>query len=79
MRANYLDDDEYRELHLHKMPLKIEDSPIGRVREGRPITVPNVLIEKQYRYPELVSKTGLASLLSVPLMTRDKAHAANRN
>jgi GAF domain-containing protein len=59
--------------YLHKMPLKIEDSLIGRVvREGRPVTVPNVLAEKQFRYPELARKTGLASLLSVPLFTRDK-------
>jgi GAF domain-containing protein len=59
--------------YLHKMPLKIEDSLIGRVvREGRPIIIPNVLAEKQYRYPELARKTGLASLLSVPLFTRDK-------
>jgi signal transduction protein with GAF and PtsI domain len=59
--------------YLHKMPLKIEDSLIGRVvREGRPITVPNVLAEKQFRYPELARKTGLASLLSVPLLTREK-------
>jgi GAF domain-containing protein len=55
------------------MPLKIEDSLIGRVvREGRPIIVLNVLAEKQYRYPELARKTGLASLLSMPLLTRDK-------
>ncbi len=59
--------------YLHKMPLKIEDSLIGRVvREGRPVIIPNVLAEKQYRYPELARKTGLASLLSVPLLTRDK-------
>jgi GAF domain-containing protein len=59
--------------YLHKMPLKIEDSLIGRVvREGRPIVVPNVLTEKQYRYPELARKSGLCSLLSVPLMTREK-------
>ncbi len=59
--------------YLHKMPLKIEDSLIGRVvREGEPIIVPNVLAEKQYRYPELARKTGLASLLSVPLLTREK-------
>ncbi len=59
--------------YLHKMPLKIEDSLIGRVvREGRPIMIPNVIDEKQYRYPELARKTGLASLLSVPLMTREK-------
>ena len=59
--------------YLHKMPLKIEDSLIGRVvREGRPIMIPNVVDEKQYRYPELARKTGLASLLSVPLLTREK-------
>jgi GAF domain-containing protein len=59
--------------YLHKMPLKIEDSLIGRVvREGRAIMIPNVVDEKQYRYPELARKTGLASLLSVPLMTREK-------
>ena len=77
-------DDDRRELvisaarcsspeYLHKMPLKIVDSLIGRVvREGRPIVIPNVLQEKQYQYPELARRTGLASLLSVPLMTRDK-------
>jgi uroporphyrinogen-III synthase len=77
-------DDERRELvinaarcstpeYLHKMPIKIEDSLIGRViREGRHIMVPNVLEEKQYRYPELARKTGLASLLSVPLSSREK-------
>src|SRR5437763_151256 len=77
-------DDERRELvisaarcsspdYLHKMPLKIEDSLIGRVvHEGRPIIVLNVLTEKQYRYPELARKTGLVSLLSVPLFAREK-------
>jgi signal transduction protein with GAF and PtsI domain len=59
--------------YLHKMPLKIEDSLIGRVvREARPIIIGNVLGEKQYRYPELARKSGLASLLSVPLMVREK-------
>jgi len=59
--------------YLHKMPLKIADSLIGRVvSEGRPIMIANVLEEKQYRYPELARKTGLASLLSVPLLTREK-------
>ena len=60
--------------YLHKLPLKVEDSLIGRVvREGRPLYVPNVTAEKQYRYPELARKTGLASLLSVPLMSREHA------
>jgi GAF domain-containing protein len=59
--------------YLHRLPLKIEDSLIGRVvRERAPIMIPNVLEEKQYRYPELARKTGLASLLSVPMFTRDK-------
>ena len=59
--------------YLHKMPLKLEDSLIGRVvHEGRPIMIMNVLEEKQYRYPELARKAGLASLLSVPLYARDK-------
>jgi GAF domain-containing protein len=61
------------EEYLHRMPLKIEDSLIGRVvREGAPIMIPNVLEEKQYRYPELARKTNLASLLSVPMITRDQ-------
>src|SRR5215472_6709539 len=59
--------------YLHRMPLKIEDSLIGRVvRERTAIMIPNVLEEKQYRYPELARKTGLASLLSVPMFIRDK-------
>ena len=77
-------DEEKRELtisaarcsspdYLHKMPLKVEDSLIGRVvHEGQHIVVLDVKEEKQYRYPELARKTGLASLLSVPLTARDK-------
>jgi GAF domain-containing protein len=58
--------------YLHRGPLKIEDSLIGRVvREGRPIMIPDVLEEKQYRYPELARKTGLSSLLAVPMFTRE--------
>jgi GAF domain-containing protein len=59
--------------YLHRLPLKIEDSLIGRVvRERAAIMIPNVLEERQYRYPELARKTGLASLLSVPMFIRDK-------
>ncbi len=77
-------DDEKQELvvsaarcsspeYLHKLPLKIEDSLIGHVvRERRAISVPNVIAEKRYRYPELARKTGLTSLLSVPLLAREK-------
>ena len=63
--------------YLHKMPLEIEDSLIGHVvREGRVMVIRDVLEEKQYRYPELARRTGLASLLSVPLMTREKVIGA---
>lgn len=77
-------DEERRELviraarcsspeYLHKMPVRIEDSLIGRVvREARPLIVGDVVQDKEYRYPELARKTGLASLLSVPLLARDK-------
>lgn len=77
-------DEERRELvvsaarcsspdYLQKLPLKIEDSLIGRVvREARPLMVVNVAAEKQFRYPELARKTGLKSLLSVPLFAKEK-------
>jgi uroporphyrinogen-III synthase len=59
--------------YLHKMPIKVDDSLIGRVvREGEPNAVLNVVAEKQYRYPELARKAGLASLLCAPLIARDK-------
>lgn len=56
--------------YLNKLPIKIEDSLIGRVvRERQLVTVPDVTVEKLYRYPELARRTGLTSLLSVPLIT----------
>ena len=43
---------------------------IGRVvREQKLVIVEDVRTEKLYRYPELARKAGLASLLSVPLLT----------
>jgi GAF domain-containing protein len=81
-------DDETQELvisaarcslpeYLHKMPVKVDDSLIGRVvRRGEPTTVLDVLAEKQYRFPELARKAGLASLLCAPLVARDKAIGA---
>src|SRR4030095_8723757 len=56
--------------YLNRMPIRIEDSLIGRVvRERKPVIVQDVRTEKLYRYPELARKAGLASLLSVPLLT----------
>jgi GAF domain-containing protein len=55
--------------YLHKLPIKIEDSLIGRVvRERTLVTVPDVAAEKAYKYPDLARRSGLTSLLSVPLL-----------
>jgi len=59
--------------YLHKLPIKIEDSLIGRVvRERQLVTVPDVAAEKSYKYPELARRSGLVSLLSVPLLIGQK-------
>jgi signal transduction protein with GAF and PtsI domain len=55
--------------YLQKLPIKIADSLIGRVvRERQLVMVPDVSMEKSYKYPELARRSGLASLLSVPLL-----------
>jgi GAF domain-containing protein len=55
--------------YLQKLPVKISDSLIGRVvRERQLVMVPDVSMEKSYKYPELARRSGLASLLSVPLL-----------
>lgn len=59
--------------YLQKLPVKIEDSLIGRVvRERTLVAVQDVAAEKSYKYPELARRTGLASLLSVPLLIGSK-------
>jgi GAF domain-containing protein len=59
--------------YLSKLPVKIEDSLIGRVvRDRTVVTVPEVAAEKSYKYPELARRSGLASLLSVPLLVGNK-------
>jgi signal transduction protein with GAF and PtsI domain len=59
--------------YLNKLPVKIEDSLIGRVvRERTVLTVPDAAAEKGYKYPELARRTGLSSLLSAPLLVGQK-------
>jgi len=59
--------------YLQKLPIKIEDSLIGRVvRQRTLVTVPDVAAEKSYKYPELARRSGLVSLLSVPLLVGPK-------
>jgi GAF domain-containing protein len=59
--------------YLQKLPIKIEDSLIGRVvREKQLVAVPDVAAEKLYKYPELARRSGLTSLLSVPMLVGQK-------
>jgi GAF domain-containing protein len=69
IRAARCSSPEYRQ----KLPVKIEDSLIGRVvRERQLVAVPDVAAEKSYKYPELARRSGLTSLLSVPLLANQK-------
>ena len=62
------------EQYRRKPHLKTGQSISGRaVQERRPIIVSDVTKERDYMYPDLAGKEGLASLLSVPMMVRDKA------
>jgi signal transduction protein with GAF and PtsI domain len=62
------------EQYRRKPSLKVGQSISGRaLQERRPIIVPDVTKEREYMYPELARKEGLCSLLSVPMMIRDRA------
>jgi signal transduction protein with GAF and PtsI domain len=62
------------EQYRRKPNLKVGQSISGRaVQERRPIIVADVTKERDYMYPDLAVKEGLASLLSVPMLVRDKA------
>ncbi len=62
------------ELYRLKPNLKVGQSISGRVVQGRrPIIVPDVTRDGHYMYPEIARKEGLCSLLSIPMMIRDKA------
>lgn len=61
------------EAYRRKPHLKVGQSISGKaVQERRPIIVPDVTKERAYMYPDLAAKEGLCSLLSVPMMIRDK-------
>jgi GAF domain-containing protein len=60
--------------YLQKIPLKAEGSVSGYVvTEAKPILIDDVAREKRYRFAELARTAGLASLLSVPMICREKA------
>lgn len=62
------------EQYRRKPSLKVGQSISGRaVQERRPIIVADVTKEQDYLFPEIARKESLCSLLSVPMMIRDKA------
>lgn len=61
--------DAYR----RKPSLKLGQSISGRVvKEQRPVYIPDVTKEGGYYYRDLAKSEGLCSLLSVPMMSKDK-------
>ncbi len=59
--------------YINKPNLKVGQSISGRaVEEKKPITVINVTKEPGYMYPEVAKKEGIVSLLSVPMLIKDR-------
>ncbi|HCJ65841.1 MAG TPA: GAF sensor protein [Elusimicrobia bacterium] len=59
--------------YLNKPNLKVGQSISGKVvKEKKPITVLDVTKETGYMYPEIAKKEGLVSMLSVPMMIKDR-------
>ncbi|GJL50284.1 GAF domain-containing protein [Candidatus Nitrospira salsa] len=62
------------ERYRRKPVLKIGQSMSGRaIKEQQPVYVPDVKTEKDYFYKDLAKQEGLCSLVSVPMMMKDKA------
>jgi signal transduction protein with GAF and PtsI domain len=59
--------------YMHRMPIRMDGSLIEHViREGQPVTIPNIQEAKQYKFPELARKSGLTSALAAPLLSQGK-------
>jgi signal transduction protein with GAF and PtsI domain len=59
--------------YINKQNLKVGQSISGKVvKEKRPITVRDVRKEPGFMYPEIAKKEGLVSMLSVPMMIKDR-------
>ncbi len=60
-------------LYRNKPNLKVGQSISGRViKEKRPITVLDVTEEAGYMYPQIAKKEGIVSMLSVPMMVKER-------
>ena len=59
--------------YIKKPNLKVGESISGRaVQQKKPIMVLDVTREAGYKYPEVAKKEGIVSMLSVPMMVKDK-------
>jgi len=59
--------------YSEKPNVKVHKSLLGRVvLDRRPLVIRDVTQEKGYMYPELAKQEGLRSLVSVPLMIKNK-------
>jgi GAF domain-containing protein len=59
--------------YASKPNIKVHKSLLGRVViDRKPLIIRDVTQEKGYNYPELARQEGLRSLVSVPLMIKDK-------
>ena len=69
LKAARCSSDEY----WQRPNLKIGKSLISRVvKERKPLMVEDVTREAEYLYPELAKKEGVRSLISLPMMAKDK-------
>ena len=69
IRATQSISDDYNK----KPPLKIGEGIAGKVlSDNKPHSVYNILREKEYKYKNIAQKEGLASLLCVPLVVKNK-------
>ncbi|MBI3320224.1 MAG: GAF domain-containing protein [Candidatus Omnitrophica bacterium] len=60
--------------YRNKPPIKMGQSISGRaVKECQPISVLDVTQANGYMYPEIAAREGLKSLLSVPMMVKERA------
>ncbi|MBI3314237.1 MAG: GAF and ANTAR domain-containing protein [Candidatus Omnitrophica bacterium] len=56
-----------------KPPIKVGESVSGRaVQKKMPITVRDVTVESGYNYPDIAKAEGLRSLVSIPMMIKNR-------
>ncbi len=60
--------------YIRKPNISVKDSVSGRaIRERRPIAIPDITKEKQFRFPHIARTEKVTSMLSMPMMIGDEA------